>query len=441
MANIRTIGQRQRLAHQGKPHWHPIDGLRGAALGFRKHKARGLQGGGAWVLRYRVDGKYLEHGFAEADNSKMPANGSVVLNFEQAVNRARMLYSELTSQEAIDGRFEPYTVRRCAREYVNELEESGGGWKAAMQTMDAFVTPELGDVLVEDLKAEVIVGWMRAIAKRKPRARSALNGRRRRYQKVDTTDPDYRRRRAATANRIWTSFRAALNLAYRRGRFQSNEFTKVSPLRVGKQTVNKPHCRPILPEEMDALLEAVKLEGPDFEALVLVALYSGCRYGELGRLTVGDWDSKSKTLYVAPGKTGRDRDVDVTSEGAAFLNRLTENRQKAATLLTNDGTPWLKSQQSRPWRRAVTRAKIQDAPFKSTRDTFGTWLLNSGCRLKYVSEQLGHASIAMTERHYVRMLANLRVEERAKAERIRIVGHAEIVPLRAKKSSKRRESA
>ena len=442
MTKIKTIEQRKRLAHRPKPYWHPLDGLRGAALGFRKHAAHSLQGGGTWVLRYRVDGKYFEQSFAESDNARMPPNGSTVLSFDQAINRARGLYAELTSTDVLAQRTKPYTVRDACREYVNELEETGGGWKEAQQRLDGFVILELGDYVVEELKAEVIREWMRALAKRRPRARSAMNGRRRRYRKVDESDPDYRRRRAATVNRHWTSFRAALSLAYERDRFQSPEFMKVKPLKFGREPVNKADCRPIQPAEMDGFLEAVKLEDEAFQNLVMVGLYSGCRYGELGRLTVEDYDRTAGTLYVGPGKIGKDRTVSVIPEGRDLLERLTKGRDRSdRLLLQSDGTPWGKSNHARSMLRVMSRAKIEGASFKSLRDTYGSWMLSAGVRLVVVSKQLGHASVTTTEKHYVRVLASLERESTAAAARIRMVGGAEIVDLDAHRNDIARQSA
>lgn len=441
MTKIRTIDQRKRLAHRPKPYWHRLDGLRGAALGFRKHASRSLQGGGTWVLRFRVGGKYLEKAFAESDNSNTPPNGSTVLSFDQAVNRARGLYSELTSTEVLAERVKPYTVRDACRDYVNELEETGGGWKEAQQRFAAFVIPELGDRVVDKLKAEAIREWMRALAKRNPRVRSAMSGRRRRYRKVEKADPDYRRRRAATVNRNWTSFRAALSLAYERERIQSPEFMKVKPLKFGRESVNKAHCRPIQTEEMDGFLDALRLEDESFQNLVMVGLYSGCRYGELGRLTVGDYDRVAGTVYVGPGKVGKDRTVSIIPEGRDLLERLTEGRDLSERLLVQrDGTPWGKSNYSRSMSRVVSRAKLERASFKCLRDTYGSWMLSAGVRLVVVSKQLGHASVTTTEKHYVRILASLERESTAAAGRIRMVGGAEITKLDAHRQINQRQS-
>lgn len=442
--NIRTIGQRQRLSHRPKPYWSRIDGLRGAALGFRKHAARGLQGGGAWVLRYRVEGTYQEHGFAEADNSRMPANGSTVLTFDQAIERARFLYSERTSADFIDQQAaekKPYTVGDCCRDYVRDLERRRRRFQDASQRLEAFVIPVLGNIVLEALTAKEMREWMQALAERKPRARSPMSGRVRRYRKVDEQDDDYPRRRAATVNRIWTSFRAALNLSFQEDRLQSVQFQKVKPLKVGSVTVNRPHCRPILPEEMDAFLAAVALEGEEFQNLVLVGLYCGARYGELGRLRVGDYDQRHGTLYIRPGKTGHDRLVRVIPEGRTLIEQLTRGRKSEEAMLVNpDGEAWGKSHQTRPMDRVLSRYPLDGVSFKSTRDTFGTWLLNAGVRLVVVADQLGHRNIDITRKHYARIIGTLERESTTAAERIRFVGGAEIIELDVHRSSRAQNS-
>jgi integrase len=463
---IKTIEQRSRLEHRAKPYWHRIDGLRGAALGFRKHAARSLQSGGAWVLRYRVDGKYLEHGFAEADNAKMPPNGSTVLSFEQAINRARALYSERTAAEFVAASAPParpsYTVAECCRDYVRDLERRRKKFADASLRLEALVIPwlvtvgvdtvALGDVVLEELSARQIRDWMHALHASKPRARSPMSGKVRRYRSVDEADDDYARRRAATVNRTWAYLRAALNLAFRDDKLRSLEFLKVKPLKVGDRTVNRAHCRPIEPEEMDEFLAAVAPEGADFEHLVLVALYSGCRYGELGRLRVGDYDRKHGTLYVRPGKTGYDRLVRVIPEGRALLERLTKGRRRDEFLLMHDivtgdvdgstrREPWGNAHQGRHMGRVLERCPLEGVSFKATRDTFGTWLLAAGVPLVVISEQLGHRSVEITRKHYVKILERMNVEATRAAERIRIVGGAEILDLDTHRATQKRVSA
>ena len=56
------------------------------------------------------------------------------------------------------------------------------------------------------------------------------------------------------------------------------------------------------------------------------------------------------------------------------------------------------------WRRVVRRAKIGHVRPKDLRDTFASQLLTAGIQLGYISKQLGHASLAVTERHYARWI-------------------------------------
>jgi len=44
---------------------------------------------------------------------------------------------------------------------------------------------------------------------------------------------------------------------------------------------------------------------PDFRALVTAAILTGVRYGDLTRLTAGDYDADSATLLVSIRKTKR----------------------------------------------------------------------------------------------------------------------------------------
>ena len=49
-------------------------------------------------------------------------------------------------------------------------------------------------------------------------------------------------------------------------------------------------------------------------------------------------------------------------------------------------------------------ARIDDHTPKDFRDTFATLLLTNGIPLKWIANQLGHGSVAVTERHYGRWL-------------------------------------
>ena len=55
-------------------------------------------------------------------------------------------------------------------------------------------------------------------------------------------------------------------------------------------------------------------------------------------------------------------------------------------------------------RRVCKAARIDNHTAKDFRDSFATTLLLNGITLKWISRQLGHASTAVTERHYARWM-------------------------------------
>jgi len=63
--------------------------------------------------------------------------------------------------------------------------------------------------------------------------------------------------------------------------------------------------------------------------------------------------------------------------------------------------PWHKNIHDRMGRVA----KVNEPLFKDFRDTYASNFIAHGIVLKWISLQLGHASVAVTERHYARYMA------------------------------------
>jgi len=55
--------------------------------------------------------------------------------------------------------------------------------------------------------------------------------------------------------------------------------------------------------------------------------------------------------------------------------------------------------------RAAKAAKVEKPKFKDFRDTYASTLITHGIVLKWISLQLGHASVSITEKHYARYMA------------------------------------
>jgi len=67
---------------------------------------------------------------------------------------------------------------------------------------------------------------------------------------------------------------------------------------------------------------------------------------------------------------------------------------------------WPENFRQREWPRICKRAKVGDRALKDLRDTSASQLLTCGVQLGYVSQQLGHADVAITARHYARWVGS-----------------------------------
>ena len=116
-------------------------------------------------------------------------------------------------------------------EYLKAYERRGG--KAIYETQRAAEThilPALGTIPVGKLTARKIADWHHGLAEKRARVRTKP-GRRQNYRGA-VTGPDAVRKRRATANRILTVLKAALNHAWKAGHIASDDaWRRVKPFK------------------------------------------------------------------------------------------------------------------------------------------------------------------------------------------------------------------
>jgi len=141
---------------------------------------------------------------------------------------------------------------------------------------------------------------------------------------------------------------------------------------------------------------------PDFRALVRAGLETGCRYGELIRLEVCDFNPDASTLAIRQSKSGKPRHVVLTEQGAAFFRRHCAGRSGHELMFRHaDGSGWQKSEQARPMAEACANGKIKPAiSIHILRHTWASLAVMNGTPLLVVAKNLGHADTRMVEKHY-----------------------------------------
>jgi integrase len=135
---------------------------------------------------------------------------------------------------------------------------------------------------------------------------------------------------------------------------------------------------------------------------VQAALFTGCRYSELSRLTVADFNGDAGTLYIAKSKTGKPRHVTLADEGVQFFAGLAAGRTGVELFFhAPRGGQWTRSIQQRPMMLACKRARIEPAiGFHGLRHTWASHAVMAGMPLLVVAKNLGHATTKMVEAHY-----------------------------------------
>ena len=420
-AKLDSPSGRAKLSASPEPYWLPMGKHR--AIGYAKPR----KGAGTWRARFYHPGtrSFTKTSLGLADDYQL-ADGLHVFTFEQAQEKAGKWFEgeadavlEKATGEAV--RRTPYTVAIAMKDYLKDAERRGvKGVRIMTLTSDAHIIPALGEHEVSKLTKPKLDDWLHSLAEapRRKTGRPRKEGEEVEHLEAPTTENE-RRARKDSANRIMTNLCAALNLALRNGRVKCKpvwkdveRFKNVGAARVHFLSV----------EEQRRLVNVCP---PGFRELVQAALFSGCRYGELCRLTVRDFDPKAETLFIDKSKSGKPRHITLTEEAVKWFKVLVAGKPAGAKLFTrpnakgkkrkgmDDPFAWGPHDQKKAMVTACTNAKIDAIGFHELRHTYASGLVNAGVPLAFVAAQLGHIDTSMVEKHYGHLCPT------AKAEAIR----------------------
>lgn len=379
-ARLETRDARARLKTQHEPYWRQI--TPGLFLGYRKGSR-----GGMWMVRKSEDGQKIKRTLGAADDHQ-DANNTDVLNYKQAHRKA----IEFAEAKIEVRRQDRYTVAQAMEDYMAWLSVHGKSAARTRPTVDAHILPVFGAMKLCDLTTEKLSAWQKQLVEQPIRRRGKL-------LPVDSTDTEALRKRKASANRIMTVLKAALNHAWKNGKVESKDaWERVKPFRA----VDVPKERYLSESECMRLLNACD---SDFRELVRAALLTGCRYGELVRMQVQDYIVDAGAVLVREAKSGKSRYVPLTDEGRACFEQWTAGKLRGDRIFSRkDGEPWGKDHQTRRMADACRTAKIEPAvSFHDLRNTYGSLLAMRGVSLQVIAAALGHADTRMTERHYAHL--------------------------------------
>ncbi len=215
---------------------------------------------------------------------------------------------------------------------------------------------------------------------------------------VEVRDELAKERAPSTVNRYLALLSHACTIAEREW-----EWMESNPLRkIGRLQEANGRVRYLSDDERDRLLSAAKASThPHLYAIVLLALTSGARKGEILGLHWKNVDLASKRAILHNTKNRERRTLTLVSPVIKELKKLNKVRRIDTDLIfthpaTGKPNPFYFDN---AWREARAKAKLKDFRFHDLRHSCASYLAMNGATTAEIAAVLGHKTLAMVKRY------------------------------------------
>ena len=220
--------------------------------------------------------------------------------------------------------------------------------------------------------------------------------------------PKRYKRTGATANRYIATLSHLFSFAVKERRLlERNPVSDIS-----RKKEPRGRTRFLSDEERTALLDAcAKSEWPALHTLVLLAITTGARKGELIGLNWGDVDLKKGRALVRETKNDEQRTLPLAGKALDALRELKlQNSARSEWVFAHpSGLPGPYEYFDAHWYAGLEAAGISDFHFHDLRHTTASMLAAQGASLLEIADVLGHKTLAMVKRY-----SHLVVDHKAK---------------------------
>jgi integrase len=222
-------------------------------------------------------------------------------------------------------------------------------------------------------------------------------------QRLNTTTLHKRKRSPATVNRELQVLSKVFSMAYDNGLVETNPMRRVHKLREapGRE-------RYLTDAEEKSLLAILVGSRAHLRPIVVVALQTGMRQGEILGLKWENVDFEQGTIYVAHTKTGRPRKLPMSEPVEVELRSSKQDASSDEHVFSYARTGLKLTTFRHAWEGACQAAKISGLRFHDLRHTFATRLRGKGVHEMDIMTVLGHTTLQMTSRYSHAMPENLR---------------------------------
>jgi integrase len=200
-------------------------------------------------------------------------------------------------------------------------------------------------------------------------------------------------RTPAAVNREISVLKRLLGKAVAWGMTRTNVASGIKPLKEPKGRL-----RYLEVEEAGRLLqEAARSENPHLYPILLTALETGMRRGEIMQLRRNDLDMKTGRIYIPDTIIGEPRHAPASTKLMAVLSKIPPHPETEVIFAGKDGEPFHDVRTS--FENACRRAGVRDFHFHDLRHTFVTHMIDAGIELYVIGKIIGHTNATMTERY------------------------------------------
>ncbi|MGR3309761.1 MAG: tyrosine-type recombinase/integrase [Candidatus Brocadiales bacterium] len=136
---------------------------------------------------------------------------------------------------------------------------------------------------------------------------------------------------------------------------------------------------------------------PHLKPIVITAIYSGMRRGEILSLKWEQVDLKNNFLLLDKTKNNKRREIPINATLQKTLGALPHSIESEYVFVDMKGNPF--KDVKRSFATACKRAGIRDFTFHDLRHTFASHLVMAGVDITCVKELMGHKSLTTTLRY------------------------------------------
>ena len=300
---------------------------------------------------------------------------------------------------------EKYSVGHALFDYAERLRivSTLGSRHNVVNSINYYLTSTVSSTLVEDFTGKELEKLAIHVLCTPPKKGTVVA---KPKVPISSLSNEQLRLRKARLNTLISILRVAFRLAWENGRIETER-----PWRCLRAypVARRPRTLFLDREECSRLLAVC---GPPLRKLVLGALYTGCRVGELGNLRVGDVASGGYGVSVAPFKRGPARFVFLPEEGMRFFLDACRGRNASEHIfLSERGIPWVR-QHRHLFKKAVSAAGLpKEFVFHGLRHTYASQLVCAGVSLEVIARQLGHADTRTVADTYGHLAERIRESE------------------------------